>query len=133
MRSLIFAAFSRILFGIMVAVSLYILYRGHNEPGGGFVGGLVAASGFAIVALAEGAGAARRLLRVEPMILLGAGLLFAIGSGLPGLALDGSFFEHQWIALGGLDVGTPIAFDLGVYLVVLGGVLSLILRFYEGH
>jgi multicomponent Na+:H+ antiporter subunit B len=133
MRSLIFAAFSRILFGIMVAVSLYILYRGHNEPGGGFVGGLVAASGFAIVALAEGAGAARRLLRVEPMILLGAGLLFAIGSGLPGLALDGSFLAHQWIALGGLDVGTPIAFDLGVYLVVLGGVLSLILRFYEGH
>jgi multicomponent Na+:H+ antiporter subunit B len=133
MRSVIFAAFSRILFGVMMAVSFYIFYRGHNEPGGGFVGGLVAASGFAIVALAEGAGAARRLLRVEPMILLGTGLLFAIASGVPGLLLDGSFLAHQWTTLAGLAVGTPMAFDLGVYLVVLGGVLSLILRFYEGH
>jgi multicomponent Na+:H+ antiporter subunit B len=133
MRSIIFSAFSRILFGVMMAGSLYVFYRGHNEPGGGFVGGLIAASGFAIVALAEGGPAARRLLRVEPTILLGIGLLVALGSGLPGLVLNHSFLSHQWATLGGLDIGTPLAFDLGVYLVVLGGVLSLILRFYEGH
>ena len=46
MNSLIFAAFSRI-FGVMLVVSVYVLYRGHNEPGGGFVGGLIAAAGFA--------------------------------------------------------------------------------------
>ena len=47
MNSLIFAAFSRILFSVMLVVSVYVLYRGHNEPGGGFVGGLIAAAGFA--------------------------------------------------------------------------------------
>ncbi len=47
MNSLIFAAFSRIIFGVMLVVSVYVLYRGHNEPGGGFVGGLIAAAGFA--------------------------------------------------------------------------------------
>jgi multicomponent Na+:H+ antiporter subunit B len=94
---------------------------------------LIAASGFAIVALAEGAHATRRLLRIEPTILLGVGLLCALGSGLPGLFQDSSFLSHQWATLGGLEVGTSLAFDLGVYLVVLGGVLSLILRFYEGH
>ena len=132
MRSVIFSTFSRIIFGVMMAVSLFILYRGHNEPGGGFVGGLIAASGFAIVALAEGARAARWLATIEPTILLGVGLFCALGSGLPGLVLDGSFLSHQWTTLGGVAVGTPLAFDLGVYLVVLGGVLSLILRFYEG-
>jgi multicomponent Na+:H+ antiporter subunit B len=132
-RSIIFAAFSRILFGVMMIVSLYILYRGHNEPGGGFVGGLIAASAFAIIALAEGAHTARRLLMLDPTVLLGVGLFCAIASGLPGLLLDGSFLAHQWGRFGGLDVGTPLAFDLGVYIVVLGGVLSLILRFYEGH
>ena len=133
MQSIIFAAFSRILFAVMITVSLYILYRGHNEPGGGFVGGLVAASGFAIVALAEGTQAARRLLRIDPTILLGIGLCVALASGLPGLVLDHSFLSHQWATLGNLDIGTPLAFDLGVYLVVLGGVLSLVIRFYEGH
>jgi multicomponent Na+:H+ antiporter subunit B len=132
-RSIIVSAFSRILFGVMVAVSLFMLYRGHNEPGGGFVGGLIAASGFTIVALAEGAQATRQLLMIEPTILLGVGLLCAVGSGLPGLLVDGSFLSHQWATLGGVDVGTPLAFDLGVYLVVLGGVSSLILRFYDGH
>jgi multicomponent Na+:H+ antiporter subunit B len=132
-RSIIFSAFSRILFAVMMTVSVYILYRGHNEPGGGFVGGLVAASGFAIVALAEGAHTARRLLLIDPTVLLGVGLFCAIVSGLPGLLLDGSFLAHQWGSVAGLDVGTPVVFDLGVYVVVLGGVLSLILRFYEGH
>ncbi len=133
MQSIIFSAVSRILFAVMLAVSLYIFYRGHNEPGGGFVGGLVAASGFAIIALANGVGTARRWLVLDPTVLLGVGVLFALGSGLPGLLLDGSFLTHQWATIGGLHIGTPVAFDLGVYLVVLGGVLSLVIRFYEGH
>jgi multicomponent Na+:H+ antiporter subunit B len=133
MRSIILSAYSRILFGVMALVSLYILSRGHNEPGGGFVGGLIAASGFAIVALAEGARAARRLLRLDPTVLLGIGLLAALLSGVPGLLVAGSFLTHQWITVAGVGIGTALTFDAGVYLVVLGGVLSLILRFYEGH
>ncbi len=133
MPSVIFSAVSRLLFTVMIAVSVYIFYRGHNEPGGGFVGGLVAASGFAIIALAHGVRTARRWLVVDPTVLLGVGVLSALCSGLPGLVLDGSFLSHQWITVNGLALGTPVVFDLGVYLVVLGGVLSLIVRFYEGH
>ena len=133
MASIILSAFSRILFGVMTLVSLYILYRGHNEPGGGFVGGLVAASAFAIIAMAEGVYAARQRLMIDPTVLMGIGMLCALGSGVPGLALDGSFLSHQWTSLAGLDLGTPLVFDVGVYLVVLGGVLSLVIRFYEGR
>ncbi|WP_236451124.1 MnhB domain-containing protein [Stutzerimonas stutzeri] len=131
MNSLIFAAFSRILFGVMLVVSVYVLYRGHNEPGGGFVGGLIAAAGFATLALARGVEVARATLRFEPMMVIGFGILAALLSGLPGLWLDGSFLTHQWLVLGNFHLGTTLLFDIGVYLVVLGGILSLILRFYE--
>ncbi len=131
MNSLIFAAFSRILFGVMLVVSVYVLYRGHNEPGGGFVGGLIAAAGFATLALARGVKVARATLRFEPMTVIGFGILAALLSGLPGLWLDGSFLTHQWLVLGNFHLGTTLLFDIGVYLVVLGGILSLILRFYE--
>lgn len=131
MNSLIFAAFSRILFSVMLVVSVYVLYRGHNEPGGGFVGGLIAAAGFATLALARGVEVARATLRFEPMTVIGFGILAALLSGLPGLWLDGSFLTHQWRVLGNFHLGTTLLFDIGVYLVVLGGILSLILRFYE--
>ncbi|WP_017244921.1 Na(+)/H(+) antiporter subunit B [Stutzerimonas stutzeri] len=131
MNSLIFAAFSRILFGVMLVVSVYVLYRGHNEPGGGFVGGLIAAAGFATLALARGVEVARATLRFEPMTVIGFGILAALLSSLPGLWLDGSFLTHQWLVLGNFHLGTTLLFDIGVYLVVLGGILSLILRFYE--
>lgn len=132
MNSIIFAAFSRILFGLMLIVSLYVLYRGHNEPGGGFVGGLIAAAGFATLALARGVGVARAALGFEPMTVIGFGILAALLGGLPGIWLDDSFLTHQWAILGSFHIGTTLLFDIGVYLVVLGGILSLILRFYEG-
>lgn len=132
MNSIIFAAFSRILFGLMLIVSLYVLYRGHNEPGGGFVGGLIAAAGFATLALARGVEVARAALRFEPMTVIGFGILAALLGGLPGIWLDDSFLTHQWAVLGSFHIGTTLLFDIGVYLVVLGGILSLILRFYEG-
>lgn len=132
MNSLIFATFSRILFGLMLVVSIFVLYRGHNEPGGGFVGGLIAAAGFATLALARGVETARAALRFEPMTVIGFGILAALLGGLPGLWLDDSFLAHQWAILGSFHIGTTLLFDIGVYLVVLGGILSLILRFYEG-
>lgn len=132
MNSIILSAFARIFFLLMFAVSLYILYRGHNEPGGGFVGGLMAAAGFAVLALADGIERARSALKVSPVLVIGIGLIATITSGLPGLFLDGSFLAHQWTVLGNLAVGTTLLFDLGVYLVVLGGIFALILRFYEG-
>lgn len=132
MRSLIFSFMARVFFWLMLAASVVILFRGHDEPGGGFVGGLVAAMAVAILALAESVETARKRVAAHPMVLIGAGLGLAVLSGLPGLGIDGSFLAHQWAELpGGLKLGTTMVFDLGVYLVVFGGVVALVLRLYE--
>ena len=131
MNSLILSALSRIIFTIMFGVSLFVLYRGHNFPGGGFVGGLVAASGFAVLALANGATSARQALHFHPIALTGCGLVMAIASGLPGLFTDQSYLTHWWLHIGSFHAGTALIFDIGVYLVVIGGIMAMVLRFYE--
>lgn len=130
MNSIILAAVARIFFAIMLAGSLWMLLRGHNEPGGGFIGGLFGAAAFSTLALALGVETARRMLLVHPMVLMGAGLMLAFGSGVPGLVTDASFLTHQWGSLAGIKLGTTIIFDLGVYLVVVGGVLSFMFRLF---
>ncbi|WP_372425976.1 MnhB domain-containing protein [Salinarimonas chemoclinalis] len=130
MPSLILTAVVRIFFVIMLLGSLWVLLRGHNEPGGGFIGGLVGAAGFSVLALALGVEAARRALVLHPVVLMGAGLGIAFLSGVPGIVTDASFLTHQWGELAGLKLGTTIAFDVGVYMVVVGGVLSFMFRLY---
>src|SRR5690606_14983701 len=107
-----------------------ILVRGHNEIGGGFVGGLVAALAFAMIALADGVVRARAMLRVHPLAIAGAGVLLALASGLAGLVVNGAFLDHVWIETAvfgiGIHQGTPLLFDIGVYMVVLGGVLTFL-------
>ncbi len=133
MPSVIFSTMARILFWVMLAASLLIMLRGHDQPGGGFVGGLVAAMAIGLVALAEGAATARARLPLHPISIAGLGVLFAIIGGLPGLFGAGTFLDHQWVVLlgGDLKLGTTLIFDFGVYLVVLGGIVALILRLYE--
>lgn len=115
-------------FWLLLAVSLWYLLRGHNQPGGGFVGGLIASLAFGIVTLAYGRGEARRRLRYHPVALVGFGVLIAVLSGIPGLVSDGQYLRHPWaeIDIGGFELAlsTTMVFDLGVYIVVLGGVLS---------
>ncbi|HET7551918.1 MAG TPA: hydrogen gas-evolving membrane-bound hydrogenase subunit E [Gemmatimonadaceae bacterium] len=121
---------SPIFFWLLAVLSVAILLRGHNEIGGGFVGGLVAALAFALLALASGVARARAVLRFHPLSLVGTGLLLAIASGIPGLVLHGDFLRHAWIdvTLFGIHIhqGTALIFDLGVYTVVLGGVLAFL-------
>jgi multicomponent Na+:H+ antiporter subunit A len=121
-----FASAAGPLFALLLASSVVILWRGHDQPGGGFIGGLVAALAFAILSLARGPTAAARTLRVAPTKLVGAGLLLAAGSGLPGMIGDGAYLTQLWWEPGrGLPkLGTTLAFDIGVYLVVLGAVLT---------
>lgn len=132
MNSVIFSAMAKVFFWVMLLFSILILMRGHDQPGGGFVGGLVAAMAVGVIALADGVGAARRRLVIHPVILIGIGVVSAIASGLPGLFLDTGFLSHQWLIFeNGFKLGTTMLFDLGVYFVVLGGMLSLIFRLYE--
>jgi len=132
MNSVILHALARFFFVAMLAFSIFILLRGHNEPGGGFIGGLAASAAFAVTAMAFGVEASRRWLFVHPITLLGIGLSLAILSGLPPLlAGQSAFLTHLWTSLGGIKLGTTILFDLGVYLVVLGGVLAILFRLYD--
>ncbi len=135
MRSIILVASTRIFFIAMIVVSLWILLRGHNEPGGGFVGGLMGAAAFATLAFAAGVDEARKMLRIHPGVLMGVGLVLAAISGLPGVFLNGSYLQHQWLemdlGLFELKLGTTLVFDIGVYFVVIGGVLSFMFRLYE--
>ena len=134
MQSLILTATTRLLFPVMLVGSLWVLLRGHNEPGGGFIGGLIAAAAFSTLAMAEGPETARRRMMFHPMVIVGAGLLIAFVSGLPGLVFDASFFTHQWgtlnLGITYFKVSTALTFDIGVYLVVAGSVLAFMLRLY---
>ena len=134
MKSLILQTASRYLMVLLVLFSVFMLFRGHNEPGGGFVGGLLIAGAFALYALAYQAKAARHLLRFDPRTIIGVGLVTAVGSGLAAVFYGQPFLTGQWLPysipfLGKL--GTVFFFDLGVYLVVLGTTLLVLLTLQE--
>ena len=132
--SLILRATTRLLFPLTLVFSVFLLLRGHNEPGGGFVGGLTAASAFALVLASDGLEMARRILRVDPLALVGAGLGVALLSGVPPLLDGGAFLTGHWLegkfpVIGHL--GTPLVFDVGVYLAVLGVVVAIVFELAE--
>jgi multicomponent Na+:H+ antiporter subunit A len=126
----IFKTSARLLMPLLLVFSVFLLLRGHNEPGGGFVGGLVAASAFALYAIAFGVQPAKHALLVSPSTLIGAGLLIALLSGVPAVVRGQPFLTALW-APGSLPLGTPAMFDVGVFLVVAGVVLMMIFTLAE--
>jgi multicomponent Na+:H+ antiporter subunit B len=134
MRSLILSAAARVVFPLLLLFSVFLLFRGHNEPGGGFVGGLVAATAYALLALTGGVEASRRFLPASPQLLVGTGLLTALTAGVIGLVAGRPFMTGLW---GGMPLpvigkpGTPVLFDTGVYLTVLGVVLLILFTLQE--
>ena len=139
MKSLILSTATRVLVPVILALSLFVFWRGHNDPGGGFIGGLLAATAFALLEKAEGVAAARRALRFRPESIAATGLAFALASGLwGGIAFD-TFLKGVWPfyshdAAGeahGLPLGSIPLFDFGVYLVVLGTVTAILFALEE--
>ena len=126
----IFRAAARHLMPLLLLFSIFLLLRGHNEPGGGFVGGLVAAAAFSLYGIAYGLDRARQALLVTPLTLLGAGLLVALASGVPAILRAQPFLTAQWL-LDPVAIGTPALFDVGVYLVVTGVVLMMVFNLAE--
>jgi multisubunit Na+/H+ antiporter MnhB subunit len=127
-NSLILSTATRVLVPVIVLVSFFIFYRGHNEPGGGFIGGLLAATAFALLEKAEGVEAARRALRFNPIVIAAVGLGCAVLSGVWGGLQYGAFLQGVWpfYEAYGLPFGSIFLFDLGVYLVVLGSVCGIL-------
>jgi len=124
MSSSILRTAARVLMPLLLLFALFLLLRGHNDPGGGFVGGLVVAGAFALHAIAYGVPASRRALVAQPSTLLGMGLLLALVSGLPAVLRGQPFLTSQWVDVG-FALGTPLIFDIGVFLVVIGVVLMM--------
>jgi multicomponent Na+:H+ antiporter subunit B len=118
------------LMPLLLLFAVFELLRGHNQPGGGFVAGLIVAASFVLYSIAFSVAAARRALLVDPSRLLGVGLLVALVSGLPGVALGQAFMTALWtsVTIGSkvLDLGTPLVFDIGVFLTVIGVVLTIV-------
>lgn len=136
MISLILGTAARVVQPLLLLFSIFVLIRGHNAPGGGFAGGLVAAIAFTLLVVAYDADLARRSLRVDPRNLLAVGLLLAAGAGLLGFVLgdaflEGIFFDLPVLAGGRIELSTVFLFDVGVYLTVIGVTLTIVFTLAE--
>lgn len=130
-RSTILATSVDVVFHTALVFSLFLLFRGHNAPGGGFVGGLVAGAAFVLRYVDGGSAALRRTIPLPPTALLGGGLAIALATGMLPWLDDGELLDQRdWSVdlplLGTVKAGTTLLFDVGVYAVVAGLVLALL-------
>jgi multicomponent Na+:H+ antiporter subunit A len=125
-------ASSRLLFGSILVLSLYLLFAGHNQPGGGFVGGLTAGAAISLRYVAGGTRSVRDSVPVAPWTVLGGGLAMAATTAIVPLLMGGTVLEHAVFErdvplLGTVKTTSALPFDIGVYLVVVG----LVMMAYE--
>lgn len=133
-RSIILPVATRFLMPLMLVFSIFLLLRGHNEVGGGFVGGLVAASALMLYAISTSPSALWKLLPIDPRFIAAIGLSISLFSGFIPLFYGKPFMTGMWMesALPVLGkIGTPTLFDLGVYVLVIGVVVWILLEFAE--
>lgn len=136
MMSVIVRTAARGLRPVLMLYAVFLLMAGHNEPGGGFVAGLVASAAVALHAIAYDVQSARRMVPVEPRTLIGWGLLLALASGVWPLLRGRPFLTGQWGHVGasasdGVAIGTPLLFDAGVFALVIGATVLVILSLAE--
>ncbi|KIC44927.1 Na+/H+ antiporter subunit B [Tateyamaria sp. ANG-S1] len=137
MNSIILRVGTRYLCGLLVLFSLYMLIRGHNEPGGGFIGGLIGSTGFVLFALACGTADARNALKIMPQNIAMGGLGIALLAGIFAAFFGDALFTGQWLFINetpddkGIPISTVLFFDIGVYLVVFGSILSIVFAMEE--
>lgn len=131
MESIILRTTARFLAPLLIILSLWVYYRGHNNPGGGFIGGLIAAAGYTFYALSHSVDFARKKLYFNPIKLSATGLLIALISAVLSMFKGQAFMTSLWGHLGPIHVGTPMLFDLGVYFAVIGFSLQVIFILME--
>lgn len=135
MNSLILRTVTPLMVALMLVFSVFVLLRGHNEPGGGFIGGLIAVAALALYGIAFGVESVRRSLVVHPLSIAAFGLLMATLSGLLSMIFHVPFMTGLWITPVVLGTDIPLSsvmsFDVGVYLVVVGSVSAIALALEE--
>jgi multicomponent Na+:H+ antiporter subunit B len=128
-RSLIFDVAVKGLYPLMLLASFWILLRGHDEPGGGFIAGMVAVAATAMLAVARGSKAALEHMPLGPMRLAAVSALLSLVSGLPALLFGDAYMTHVWhtleLGITDYDLSTVLFFDIGVYGAVWAGLGSI--------
>jgi multisubunit Na+/H+ antiporter MnhB subunit len=131
-RSPIFRTVAVMLFFLINIFAVYLLWRGHNLPGGGFIAGVGTGLSFILLALAFGVERAQQVLRVDPVRIAAVGLAIAFATAVIPVLLGEPLLKHwNWKLLdlpvvGDLALGTPLVFDVGVFLVVVGVTCKLV-------
>jgi multisubunit Na+/H+ antiporter MnhB subunit len=136
MESIILQIAARHMRPLLVVLSLIVLYRGHNEPGGGFIGGLMFGAAYILYAMAFGVEKTQKSLFFNPINLTALGLFVALLSGIPALLLGDSFMTGEWYTFFAqtafeLKLGTPLLFDVGVYFAVAGMLMLVMFSIME--
>ena len=124
---------TRLLFPLMLMVAVYIFLRGHNLPGGGFIAGLIASVALISQYLANGIDWTNERLRTDMHRVMWLGLLIATGTGVVSMLLSYPFLTSaftylNWPVVGEFEVASAIAFDLGVFLVVVGATVMILVE-----
>lgn len=135
-RLLVLDVSVRVLFPSILVLSLYFLFSGHNQPGGGFVGGLAAGAGISLRYVAAGVPAVRSAVPVPPWYILGSGMMLSVSTAIVPMLLGHSVLEHGTFeadipVLGHVKTTSALPFDIGVYLIVVGLVLMVFEAFGE--
>jgi multicomponent Na+:H+ antiporter subunit B len=124
--SFILRAVVKAVFVILNVFAVYMMLKGHNQPGGGFIGGLVAALALVLVNMVLGREKFLSLIRVDPLLLAASGLMIAYLVSLAPVFFGKEFLKHHLLNLGNFQLHTAVIFDLGVFLVVVGVTSKLI-------
>lgn len=124
-NSVILRTAARALVPLMLLFSIFLFLRGHNESGGGFIGGLLVVGSVALYAVAYGVREVAAAIRVDPRDVIAVGVLCAVSAGIIALFLGDTFLTGEWLDIplpggGHYVLGSALLFDLGVYLVVAG-------------
>jgi len=127
----IFPVAARFLLPLILLFSVFLFLRGHHEPGGAFIAGMVAAAAFTLQTIARGASATRSAFRVPPRYLIGIGFALVVVVASVPLVVGQAVLDAAWVTLevpggGATEIGSPILFEAGVYLVVVGSVVTII-------
>lgn len=131
MNSLILQIASKYIKALFLIFAFIALLRGHNYPGGGFIGGLLAALSIAYSSLAYSTAQTKKRLWMQPRHYIGTGLLFMVFSLLPSVLQGAPLMKGIWVmvdvpVLNELKLGTPFLFDIGVFMAVIGVTLMFL-------
>jgi multisubunit Na+/H+ antiporter MnhB subunit len=136
MRNIILEKIVGLFMRVVLVYAFYLLVRGHNFPGGGFIAGIIASTGFTFYAMVFGSEKVEKMIGMSPLRWMGLGMMFIFVSAVLPLFLNKEVLTGLWIpndfpVLGSLHIGTPLIFDTGVFLVVSGVILTIITSIME--